>query len=344
MQTRWQKVAPIIIAVIGLIVLGVVIWQAFAEHGAPADPTDPESGLSTGMAIVNSGILVFREGLETILVLAAVTAAFLGANAGYRRPVAMGAGAALVATGITWIVVVAIIDAVDAPALHIQAATGLLAIVVLLVVMNWFFHRVYWTGWIGHHQRRRKELLADTATRSRNSILFGVALLGFTSVYREGFEVVLFLQSLRLQAGTGAVFAGVAIGLALTAAVGVLTFVAHHRLPYKKMLVLTGVLLAVVLVVMVGENVQEMQLAGWLPTTEIGLPIPDWMGTWFAIFPNVQGLVAQVLAAVLVLGSYVGAEWTRVWLPRRRGETPAHRPDNPPVPATNGTRQPAASM
>ena len=42
------------------------------------------------------------------------------------------------------------------PGLDVQAATGIPAILVLLLVMNWFFHRVYWTGWIAHHNRRRK--------------------------------------------------------------------------------------------------------------------------------------------------------------------------------------------
>ena len=62
------------------------------------------------------------------------------------------------------------------------------------------------------------------------------------------------MQSLRLQVGSLVVLEGVAIGLVFTAVVGALTFVAHHRLPYKKMLILTGVLLGVVLIVMVGEN------------------------------------------------------------------------------------------
>lgn len=307
--------------------LAVVIWQGIAWHGAPPDPTDPEAHLSTGIVIINSGILVFREGLEMILVLAAVTASLLGTNAAYRRPVAAGAGAAFVATILTWFIVVAIINAINAPALHVQAATGLLAIVVLLVVMNWFFHRVYWAGWIGQHQRRRKQLLAGAAERSRSRLLLGMALLGFTSVYREGFEVVLFLQNLRLRAGMRPVLAGVAIGLVLTAAVGALTFVAHHRLPYKRMLVLTGIMLGVVLLVMVGESVQEMQLAGWLPTTTIGVPIPGWLGLWFALFPNVQGLVAQALAALVVIGSYVAAGYVRVRLPQRRGEMAAYRPE-----------------
>ena len=101
---------------------------------------------------------------------------------------------------------------------------------------------------------------------------------------------------------------GVAIGFSLTCLVGILTFVAHRRLPYRRMLVLTGFLLGLVLLVMVGEQAQEMQLARWLPTTPI-VPlervIPGWMGLWFAVFPTVETLAAQILAAALVVGSFV---------------------------------------
>ena len=51
--------------------------------------------MSATTAVINSAILVFREGLETILVLAAVIASFLGADQVYRRPVAVGGGVAL---------------------------------------------------------------------------------------------------------------------------------------------------------------------------------------------------------------------------------------------------------
>src|SRR5205085_11344721 len=128
------------------------------------------------------------------------------------------------------------------------AITGFLAIAVLLVVLNWFVHKVYWSQWIGRHHRQRRKLLAQTGM----SATLGLVLLGFTSVYREGFEVVLFLQNLELKAGSSTVLEGVAIGLAGTAVVGVITFWLHHKLPYRKMLVLSGVLVGVVLVVMTG--------------------------------------------------------------------------------------------
>jgi high-affinity iron transporter len=200
----------------------------------------------------------------------------------------------------------------------VQAGTGLLAVAVLLVVMNWFFHKIYWTGWISAHNRARRRLLGETSTGQR--ALLGLALLGFTAVYREGFEVVLFLQNLRLTAGSGTVLEGVALGLALTVAVGVATFAFQHRLPYRRMLVATGVLLGFVLLVMVGESVQEMQLAGWLSAHQLGISFPGWVGLWFAAFPTVEGVVAQLLAAALVLGSYFLAEHVRIRRPRARAQ------------------------
>jgi high-affinity iron transporter len=209
----------------------------------------------------------------------------------------------LLATYATWIIVVGVIALAGATAseLDIQAATGLLALVVLVVVMNWFFHKTYWEGWMSFHSRKKQELVAASGAAAWR----GLALLGLASVYREGFEVVLFLQSIRVQVGTALVAAGGLIGLGLTGLVALLTFVGHRRLPYQKLLLVTGGMLGAVFVVMVGEQAQEMQLAGWLPTTPLGVHLPAWLGVWFSVFPTAETVAAQGIAAVLVLASYV---------------------------------------
>jgi high-affinity iron transporter len=292
-------------------VTSMLIWQGVTAQGAP-DPLQPNT--SSTVAFLDIGVLVFREGLECILVLAAITASMTGTKRGHRRPVALGATFAFVATLITWFIAVRIVGSLsdNMSALDLQAATGLLAIVVLLVIMNWFFHKIYWGGWIRAHNRRRKALLenARTAEISQKRLWWGLILLGFTSLYREGFEVVLFLQSYHLRLGGGVVLKGALLGLVLTGMVAVLTFVLQQRLPYRKMLITTGILLGVVLLVMVGEQAQEMQLAQWIHTTPIAFLepyIPRWMGLWFAVFPTVETLVAQLIAAVLVIGSYFAA-------------------------------------
>jgi len=289
----------------------MILWMAVP---AGWSPNPLARGAGAGAATLDIAVLVFREGLECVLVLAAITAGAAGKGGAERNPIAMGAAAGLAATLVTWAVVVRVLDDLSesVPALALEAATGLLAVVVLLVVMNWFFHRVYWTGWISLHNRRRRELVehAGTGRRSRAAFLWGMGLLGVTSVYREGFEIVLFLQSYRLKLGNEIVFWGVCAGALLTGVVAVLTFVAHRKLPYRKMLVLTGVLLGMVLVVMAGEQAQEMQQAGWIPTTRIGPlagVIPGWMALWFSVFPTVETLAAQTAAGALVLGSYFTA-------------------------------------
>src|SRR5213592_1862441 len=299
------------IVVAALCVVAMLVWQGVTAHGA-TDPTRPDT--SPTVAFLDIGILVFREGLECILVLAAITASMTGPKRAHRQPVAFGAAFAFVASLITWFVAVRIVGSLsdNMSALDLQAATGLLAIVVLLVIMNWFFHKIYWGGWIRAHNRRRKALLenARTAEISQKRLWWGLILLGFTSLYREGFEVVLFLQSYNLRLGGGVVLKGALLGLVLTGMVAVLTFVLQQRLPYRRMLITTGILLGVVLLVMVGEQAQEMQLAQWISTTEIHSLknyLPPWMGLWFAVFPTVETLVAQLIAAVLVIGSYYAA-------------------------------------
>src|SRR5256884_6635076 len=299
------------IVIASLCVVTMLVWQAVTTHGAP-DPTRPDT--SPTVAFMDIGILVFREGLECILVLAAITASMTGAKRAHRRPVALGAGLAFIASLITWFIAVGIVGSLsdNMSALDLQAATGLLAVIVLLVIMNWFFHKIYWGGWIRAHNRRRKALLENArgAEISQWRLWCGLVLLGFTSLYREGFEVVLFLQSYHLRLGGGVVLKGAFLGLVLTGMVAVLTFVLQQRLPYRKMLITTGVLLGVVLLVMVGEQAQEMQLAHWIPTTEISSLknyMPPWIGLWFAVFPTAETLVAQFIAALLVVGSYYAA-------------------------------------
>jgi high-affinity iron transporter len=319
--------AVVLAVAVTAVILG---WHA---SGGTADPTDlpPGRSLSHTTVVINSAILVFREGLETILVLAAVTASFLGANKLYRRPVVAGSGIAILASIGTWFLVIWFIGQFHGGEYDVQAATGLPALIVLLIVMNWFFHKVYWTGWISNHHKRRRSLLASDPETNQRRMLLGLALLGFTSVYREGFEIVIFLQNLRELYGSSVVLEGVAIGALFTAAAGVLTFALHQRLPYKRLLVITGVMLLFVLVVSVGEQVNEMQLAGWISTTEITwLHIPAWMGTWFSLFNNWETFIGQAIALLIVLGSYVGAQYVRVWRPRRRGQAVAHVGEAPP--------------
>jgi high-affinity iron transporter len=301
------------------VVAGLVYLMATAKTG-PVDPTEATHRQSHGTVVFNSAMIVFREGLEAVLIIAAVTASFLGANKRKRRPVAAGVAVAFCASVVTWFVAQAILSVASPLGPKLEAITGFLAIVVLLLVLNWFVHKVYWSEWIGKHHRQRRKLLAQTGIGAT----VGLVALGFTSVYREGFEVVLFLQNLQLQDGTGTVLEGVAIGLALTVAVGIVTFWLQHKLPYRKMLIATGVLVALVLFVMIGGTALSFGQLGWIPLTPTPFTVPAWMGSWFEIYSYWETIAAQILAVTLVVGSYVAAERIKT---RKPG---AHRASTPP--------------
>ena len=269
--------------------------------------------------VTNAAIIVFREGLEAVLILAAITASFVGVRRRLRRPVLVGAVLGLVASLFTWVLAQTILESLSQYGEKLEAVVGLVAIGVLLLITNWFFHRVYWSEWIGRFHRQRRKLMAnDAKTGFWSAQAVGLLILGLTSVYREGFETVLFLQSLELSAGATAVIEGAALGLALTLGVAVLTFVLQRKLPYKKMLIATGGLIGFVLVVMVGQTARTMQGTGWLPITPLDWDIPSSLGLWFGVFPSVETIGAQIAAVAFVLGSYALATELKVKRPQRR--------------------------
>jgi high-affinity iron transporter len=147
------------------------MWHGVVSLGNPKPVAAPTNQLA---AIFDIAVLVLREGLECILVLAAITAGLTGERQRYRQSIAAGAGIGLVATLATWCVAVRILDDVSTKvsALQLQAATGLLAVIVLLIVMNWFFHKIYWTGWISLHNRRKRELLEESHSPQTSGKLF----------------------------------------------------------------------------------------------------------------------------------------------------------------------------
>ena len=280
-------------------------------------------GASSATVVTNAAVIVFREGLEAVLILAAVMASLSGAARAQRRPMMIGALLAILASIITYVLARTVLTELAQYGEKLEAIVGMVAIAVLLLVLNWFFHKVYWTDHIKKFNKRRRRLLSVAAGGLISAQVLGFMLLGFSTVYREGFETVLFLQALELNSGLAVVVEGVALGGLAVAAVAFATFKLERKLPYKKMLIVTGVLLTVVLAIMVGKTVRTMQGVGWLPITPIDVEMPYWTGIWLGVFPTVETIVAQVAALLFVLGSY--------WLAERM----KHRPRGRPVPAAS---------
>lgn len=280
-----------------------------------------EVTISRTTIVANAAIIVFREGLEAVLILAAITASFVGARRHLRRPIVIGAFAGLAATALTWVIAQMILHLLGNGGLELQAVTGLIAIGVLLLVTNWFFHRVYWSEWISRFNRRRRAVERWEGVGFISGQALGFMLLGLSSVYREGLETVLFLQALQTSAGTQATALGAGIGLSATLVVGVVTFKMQRKLPYKRMLIVTGVLIALVLAVMVGTTVHNMQGIGWVPISPTSFSVPLSWSTWLGVYPTWEGIGTQLFSLVFVIGSYFAAREIQV----KRQQRKVHR-------------------
>jgi high-affinity iron transporter len=325
-EQRLQAFAPEMVALIdGLFWHGydghIGLAEGIAEKAAPASIKETRQLLDQSLAeaqqvlgdgptaaptiIGNAAVIVFREGLEAVVIMAALLASLVGAYQAYRRPMIIGAVVAFLATIFTGWLAQRILLSFSRFGERLEAVVSVVAIAVLLLITNWFFHKVYWTEWLGRFHKQKSRLIGGTAGQ-----FLGLAILGFSSVYREGFETVLFLQALILDAGPWIVLQGVVLGLTGVAIVGIITFRFQKKLPYKKMLVWTGILIGAVLLIMVGNTIHVMQAVGWMTIHPVhGLTIPYWMGLWFGLFPTWESFGFQVAAAVFVIGSYYLAEY-----------------------------------
>ncbi len=258
--------------------------------------------------VINTAIIVFREGLEAILILASLLASFKGVESyRYRRPMWMGTALAVLATALTWFLARSILSSLERFGERLEAVVSITVVGLLLFITNWFFHKTYWSDHLAEYHTKKRSLLSAEA-----GITLGLISLGFTSVYREGFEVVLFLQALVLEGNAQLVLLGVGLGLLVTLLVGLITFRLQKHLPYKQMLVITGMLIGAVLLIMIGKTVHVMQEVGWFPTSPIGiLSLPDWVGTWLGIYSNWQGVLLQFATGVFLIGSFYLAEAKR---------------------------------
>ena len=100
---------------------------------------------------------------------------------------ALGVALAFVASALTWWLLQTVLFAFRGYGERLEAVVLLVAIGVLLLITNLFFHRVYWTDWMAELHSRKSSILGGAVAGQ----MLGFLTLGFTSVYREGFETVL---------------------------------------------------------------------------------------------------------------------------------------------------------
>lgn len=251
-------------------------------------------GLSWSLSYISGLLILLREGLEAILVLAAILA-FLR-NTGQQsavRSVNVGWGLALLAGLATWALAAYVIDVSGAQRELLEGCTALFASVMVLWLGVWMHDRRHAAAW----QDYIKSSLVGGGGR------FGFAMLAFFSVYRELFEVILFYETLWLQAGPAghnAVLAGGATALVLLVGLAWVILRGSAKLPLALFFGINAALLCALSVVFAGHGVKALQEAGIFGTRPVAFFDFDWLG----IHADAYSLSAQAVAILAIVVLY----------------------------------------
>ncbi len=270
------------------------------------------------LAVLSSMMIILREGLEAVLIIAAVLG-YLRAtkrDVKYQWWVYAGVLIGIGLSVVTWWASSTLLRITTANRELLEGATSLLAVVVIFYVTNWLFHQVYVVGWM--------HFVKDEIGKSlRAGSLAGLVFLSFTVVYREGFETVLFYQALLFDASPAMVLAGFALGAAIIIAIAYAILRLSVRVPIKPLFTVTGIVLLVLAVRLSGVGVHELQEAGVIGTTLLPMiPTGNIITDALGLFPTVETLAAQSILLAGVAATFALSRWQ--WARRTASEAQAN--------------------
>jgi len=275
---------------------------------ASADKLGGET-LSPTAAAISAFLILVREGLEALLVVAAIIALLKKAG----RPEALAwihAGwiGALVLGFATWFVAASLIEVSGATRELTEGATALVAAAILLYVGFWLHDKSHADVWRSFIEQHLQQAL-------HRGTLWALAGVSFLAVYREAFETVLFYQALWQQAGEGAhgsVVVGLVCAFAVLAIAAWVIVRSGVRLPIGAFFSVCSILMAVLAVVFTGHGIKALQEADLIAASPVELISAPIVG----FYPTLQTIVAQMVVLVLIVLMYA---WPRAAGTRTRG-------------------------
>ncbi|HET6638040.1 MAG TPA: FTR1 family protein [Gemmatimonadota bacterium] len=261
-------------------------------------------GASFWFGAVNAFAIIFREGLEAVLLIGAILAYMsrTAEGARHRRQVWLGVAGGIAASVATWVLAVTLVPVSGASREMVEGVTALVAVGVLLYVSHWLFQKTYIHDWKAYLQ----EHVGRAMTRGSALAMAGLA---FAAVYREGFETVLFYQALMFDAGPAAVLAGFTPGILVILAIGYGIVRLGLKLPLKRVFGVTGSVLLYLAFVFIGKGLYNLQEAGvFAPHPLTWAPDHEALRQILGLYPVAETILAQA-AFLMLLGA--GAFWYR---------------------------------
>src|SRR5256714_600883 len=282
-----------------------------------------------------SFLIIFREGLEAVLLLSALLGSLEAAKASqYRKPVVAGMAAAAAASIAMFFVLRVVLDSLPFSQEVLEAATAIVATVVLFYVSFWLIARLEQRRWL---EFLRSRVWSAVSVGSTSALV----LVGFTAVFPEGFETSLMYQALvSFGAGLiGWILLGLGLGLVALTVVAYGIFKLGRKLPIKTFLSGAVVLLMATSVAFLGNAVRSLQAADVMALTPLhGWPrAPIFLSQSLGYWPSVQTVVAQAALSLVYIGGAV-----YMFGIRGRTRKPLARPQPGPAPAPAPSPAPVA--
>ena len=245
--------------------------------------------------------IILREGLEALLIVAAVIAYIHKSGHGDKQKV--------INNSVWWALGASVITALLFQWLLTNAAAGreILEGVTMLVATVMLFGMSYWLLSKVEAQHWKAYLQKKIGTSLSQGSLIGLWLTSFLAIYREGAETVLFYFALAADAKSpldyGYLFAGLAVGIIALAIIYLIMRHSVVRLPLKPFFIFTGIFMYLMAFIFAGKGVAELIEGKAFTPTLIGdgTLFPKWMGDWLGIMPYRETLLPQLvlLAAAL---------------------------------------------
>jgi high-affinity iron transporter len=259
--------------------------------------------VAPSIAFSTSFSIIFREGLESALIIGAIiTYLEASRNQRFKKHVYYGIIMAAAATAVTWFIAQYIIEISGTSRELIEAIAGISAVVVLFWVSFWVLNKIETKRWIEFVKAK-----VWKATTTGSVMVF--VMLSFFTVYREGFETVLFYQAILAFARymEWYVIAGMVLGLAVIIGVALGVRKLGKKLPLRVLFGLTMGIGAYMSIAFMGNAIREFQEVGYISTTHMIGTIPRLdinLATMSGIHPTLETVVAQlILLSVYIIGS-----------------------------------------
>ena len=258
------------------------------------------------IAFISSFSIIFREGLEAVLILGAIiTYLEASRNHKFKKYVHYGIGLAIGATAVTWVIASYIIEISGANRELIEAIAALSATAVLFYVSFWILNKI-------EHKRWMEFVKAKVFQASAAGGTSVFIMLSFFTVYREGFETVLFYQAMFSFAKYMELYVGLGFIIGLASLFGIYFGFRKlgKRLPLRALFGLTMGIGAYLSIAFLGNAIREFQVLDFIPYTSMLGTVPRLdinVATMTGIYPTLETTVGQIvlLAVYLVASLYV---------------------------------------